>query len=104
MSKKVYHSKTYEAVHVEYAKILKVAETEFVKSIREKMKELLAQCKPEEQKIFAMMYDRLGFHENTVDAIPLEKMDWAFHQLERTLCPVKKIESYLEGSEKGPNT
>lgn len=57
----------------------------FETTIKNTMKSMLAQCTPEQQDIFRKMYDHKNEHENPVDAITPDKMDWAFKQIERTL-------------------
>lgn len=54
-------------------------QSETMTSLKDKMKEMLAQCTPEQQELFHKMY------KNGIDGIPDNKMDWAFCQIERTL-------------------
>jgi len=53
---------------------------------REKLRELLAQCTEGQLDLFNRMY-------RSVDAIPLEKINWAIQQCERTIANNKKRES-----------
>ena len=50
---------------------------------REKLKELLAQLPSESIELFNRMY-------GSVEEIPLDKMDWAIQQCERTLAKLLK--------------
>ena len=53
--------------------------------LRAHMKEMLSQCTEPQQDLFKRMYDHASKHENPIDGITDEKLDWAAAQLERTL-------------------
>lgn len=55
-------------------------------ALRAEMKLLLDECSEKERDVFRRMYDPDGKCEHPVDAIPANKMDWAFSQIERTLA------------------
>lgn len=50
---------------------------------RDHLREKLNQCKPEQIEMFNLMY-------KSIDEIPLEKMEWAEGQIDRTLEINKK--------------
>lgn len=65
-------------------------------ALRGQMKEMLARCTPAEQDVFRRMYDHKGKCEHPVDNIPLDKMDWAFSQIEMTLKKKAKAAAVVE--------
>lgn len=54
--------------------------------LRDHLKSLLAQCKPEQVSFFNQMY-------KSADEIPYSKIDWAISQCERTIEKNKQKES-----------
>lgn len=55
-------------------------------NLRQRMKDMLAQCTPREVDVFQRMYDPHRKFSHPVDGIPVDHMDWAFHQIESTLA------------------
>lgn len=82
---------------------MKNSET-MMKTLRDKLKELLALCTPEQQDVFRRMYNFHGTLEFSVDNIPLEKMDTAFQQIERTLEKNRTMNDFMSNKPAGMPT
>lgn len=57
------------------------------------LKEGLAQCTEDQQLLFRRMYSPTGpdrSMEDVVDHMPEDKLEWAMHQVKRTLAKAKK--------------
>lgn len=62
------------------------------RDLRDRMKIMLERVSPASQDIFRRMYNPKGTHEHTVDAVPFDKLDWAFKQIENTLLKQQAIQ------------
>lgn len=55
-------------------------------NLRDKMHQKLSQCTDAQKDLFRRMYNHKGLYLRDVDGIPLERMDWAFQQIERAIA------------------
>lgn len=62
-------------------------------ALRNKMIDMLSECTSGQQDMFRRMYDHKGTHAHPVYAIPQDRLDNAFSQIERTLVKNAKADN-----------